>query len=96
MLDHKKNPCSHKDFIPNTKRHTYVFYIYQKSIGDYETWLNVARCFKLWDLDARGFHKAMWRFWIKENRIFVVGSKSPYAVHKTNGVTPIFIPKKKP
>lgn len=95
VLDHSKNPCSHDDFIPETKGHTYVFYIKQERSGDYETWINVARCFKLWDLDVRGFHKQMWRFWIKENRIFVVGTSSPYVIYKPEHVTPIFIPKKK-
>ena len=27
----------------------------------------------MWDLDARGFHKGMWRFWIKKNHILTVG-----------------------
>ena len=70
-------------------------YMKQNEITDYETWSNIAKCFKLWDLDVRGFHKAMWRFWIKENRIFVVGSKSPFVIYKADNVTPIFIPQKK-
>ncbi|XP_065655773.1 protein O-linked-mannose beta-1,2-N-acetylglucosaminyltransferase 1 isoform X1 [Hydra vulgaris] len=93
VVDHLKNPCTHHDFIPDTKDHTYVIYIKQNNPGDYETWNNLAKCFKLWDLDVRGFHKAMWRFFLKENSIFVVGMKSPYAVYKPNDVVPIFIPK---
>ena len=26
----------------------------------------MARCFPMWDLDARGFHKSTWRLWIKK------------------------------
>lgn len=70
-------------------------YIKQNQVGDYETWNNIARCFKLWDLDVRGFHRQMWRFWMKENRMFVVGTSSPYAKYKPENVQPIFIEKKK-
>ena len=93
LVDHSKNPCTHNEFIPDTKGHTYVIYIKQNQPADYETWSNLAKCFKLWDLDVRGFHKAMWRFFLKENSIFIVGMKSPYAVYKPNDVIPLFLPK---
>ena len=32
-------------------------YISKNSRTDYDTWMAVAKCFKLWDLDAWGFHK---------------------------------------
>ena len=35
----------------------YTLYISKNSRHDYDTWMAVAKCFKLWDLDARGFHK---------------------------------------
>lgn len=35
----------------------YTMYISKNSRTDYDTWMGVAKCFKLWDLDARGFHK---------------------------------------
>lgn len=95
VLDHSKTPCSSDNFIPNGGGHTYVFYIQQKQEGDYETWNNVARCFKLWDLDVRGFHKQMWRFWMKRSHVIVIGMSSPYSKYKPGGVTPIFIEKKK-
>lgn len=66
-------------------------YIHQNRTRDWDTWNNVARCFKLWDLDVRGFHKQMWRFWIKKNKLFVIGSSSPYIKHKPKSVTPIFM-----
>jgi hypothetical protein len=95
VLDHSQTPCSSEDFIPKGGGHSYVFYIQQKQNADYETWNNVARCLKLWDLDVRGFHKQTWRFWFHENRIFVVGMSSPYAQYKPTDTNPIFIEKKK-
>merc|ERR1719494_85236 len=96
LLDHKKNPCSHTDFVPERPGSTFIMYIQQKRIGDWDTWMNIARCFKLWDLDVRGFHKGMWRFWIKESHIIVIGYPfSAYSHYRPNGLEPIFIPKKK-
>ena len=96
MLDHSKNPCSHTDFIPEKSGSTFIMYIKQEHRVDWETWNNVARCFKLWDLDVRGFHKGMWRFWMKESHIVVVGYPySEYSHYKPETVQPIFIPKKK-
>ena len=69
-------------------------YMKQNQEGDYETWNNLAKCYKLWDLDVRGFHKQMWRFWLKENRVIVIGTSSPYAKYKPENVNPIYIPKK--
>ena len=95
-LDHSKDPCKNeKDFIPDTSGKTYVFYIEMKHASDWTTWNNVARCLHIWDLDVRGFHKSMWRLWLKGNHILIVGSPaSPYAKHKSNDVKPLFIPKK--
>ena len=93
VLDHNTSPCA-EDFVPNTQNQKYVFYIKYEHKTDYETWNNVAKCFKLWDLDVRGLHKGMWRFWIKGNVIFVVGTISPYFKHRPSNVMPIFMPKK--
>jgi len=95
LLDHTKNPCVGEDFIPNVKSKTFVLYIKQNEDGDYETWTNLAKCFKLWDLDVRGFHKQMWRFWLKGNHIFIIGTSSPYASYKPDHIIPIYLPKKK-
>ena len=35
------------------------------------------QCLHLWDLDPRGFHNGLWRFWLKHNHILVMGS--PYS-----------------
>jgi beta-1,2-N-acetylglucosaminyltransferase len=95
-LDHSKDPCKNeKDFIPDTTGKTYVFYIEMKHPSDWTTWNNIARCLHIWDLDVRGFHKSMWRLWLKGNHVLIVGAPaSPYAKHKPENVQPIFIPKK--
>lgn len=97
VLDHNKTPCGNADFIPDTKKKTYVFYIKMDHPTDWTTWNSISKCFHLWDLDVRGFHKSMWRIWLKGNHILIVGHPaSPYSKHKPSNVTPIFIPKKEP
>ena len=91
LLDHTKNPCNNTDFVPNSKDRVYVLYIKWAYKGDTETWLNVAECFNLWHMDIRGVHKLMWRFWIKRNEIFVVGSRSPYVIHKPSHIEPLYL-----
>ncbi|XP_031560683.1 protein O-linked-mannose beta-1,2-N-acetylglucosaminyltransferase 1-like isoform X2 [Actinia tenebrosa] len=95
LLDHKKTPCSDlKNFVPNTKGKTYLFYITMKHKRDYQTWTNVARCFRIWDLDARGFHNSMFRLWYKKNHIIVVGCPaSKYCSFKPDNIAPIDMPK---
>ena len=94
LLNHTKTPCSHrKTFVPDTKNKIYVFYIAMKHKRDYQTWNNVARCFKIWDLDARGFHKSAFRLWYKQNHLIVVGCpSSEYCSLKPDKVVPIDMP----
>ena len=62
---------------------------------DFTTWSNVARCFRMWDLDARGFHKSTWRFWIKKNHILAVGCPaSEYCKNKPQELEPIYLPNR--
>ena len=79
VLDHSKSPCE-ENFIPDTKNQVYVMFMKMNDSRDFKTWKQVARCFKIWDLDPRGYHKSMWRFWFKGNHILVVGvPDSPYS-----------------
>nr|XP_058945597.1 protein O-linked-mannose beta-1,2-N-acetylglucosaminyltransferase 1-like [Pocillopora verrucosa] len=97
VLDHSRTPCTNpNDFIPLTKNKIYVFYIRMDSINDFTTWSNVANCLKIWDLDPRGFHKRLWRLWLKDNHVLIVGCPvSPYCNYKPSRLQPIHIPKKK-
>ena len=94
-LDHSQNPCTSEEFVPDEKAKNFIFYIKMDHPTDWVTWKGLAKCLKIWDLDVRGFHKSMWRLWIKGNHVMIVGCPaSPYCSHKPAEVTPIFIPKK--
>ena len=91
VVDHSKSPCE-PNFIPDTKGQTYVVFIKMSGSKDYTTWLSVAKCFKTWDLDPRGYHKSMWRFFFKGNHILVIGvPHSPYSAFKPTRLTPIYL-----
>ncbi|KAI6654145.1 Protein O-linked-mannose beta-1,2-N-acetylglucosaminyltransferase 1 [Oopsacas minuta] len=72
ILDHDRNVCD-PDFIPNTKGEVYTIFIDTDGEGKFDTWIQLAKCYHLWDLDARGFHRGLWRFWLKGNHILVIG-----------------------
>ena len=96
LLDHSKSPCVElQDFVPNTEGETYVFYFRKKNSVDFKTWRNIARCFRMWDLDNRGFHKSAWRFWIKKNHVIAIGCPaSIYCKNKPEYLEPIALPDK--
>jgi beta-1,2-N-acetylglucosaminyltransferase len=97
VLDHSKDPCaSNFGFIPKTKDKVYLMFISMEKHNDYGTWMEIAKCYHLWDLDARGFHKGLWRFWINGNHLMVIGVPfSPYRKYKPDNVTPIKLQKPK-
>lgn len=94
LLNHSQTPCTNpKDFVPDTKGKIYLFYMRMDHTRDYTTWINVARCFRIWDLDARGFHKGLWRMWVKGNHLLYIGCPiSPYCSHKPDHLQPIYMP----
>ncbi len=95
VVDHSKSPCE-ENFIPETRDEVYVMFIKMNSARDYSTWLQVAKCFKIWDLDPRGYHKSLWRFFMKGNQLLVVGvPHSPYSSFKPSHVTPIYLEDRK-
>lgn len=90
-LDHSKSPCE-ETFIPDTTGETYVMYIKMDTPKEFTTWLHVAKCFRIWDLDGRGFHKGMWRLYIKKNHLFIIGvPHSPYSKFKPDNIVPIYL-----
>ena len=98
MVINNKTKCTNKD---DFKVHdedekgddSFVLYIEQKFQRDYDTWLNIAKCLKIWDLDVRGFHKQAWRVWANGYQLTVVGSNSPYFKHKPDHIKPVYFPK---
>ncbi|XP_064626979.1 protein O-linked-mannose beta-1,2-N-acetylglucosaminyltransferase 1-like isoform X2 [Lineus longissimus] len=93
VLDHHKDVCG-EGFIPETKDKTYSLYIQMANTTHYTNWQHIAKCHHLWDLDVRGFHKSMWRFFLKGNHILVIGvPASPYAINKPQNIQPIAFSK---
>lgn len=50
------DPCK-EGFPDSNLPESLGLYIDMKSTSDYDTWLALAKCWKIWDLDVRGFHK---------------------------------------
>ncbi|XKL66269.1 hypothetical protein PGB90_009689 [Kerria lacca] len=91
VVDHSKSPCE-TEFIPDVKDKILLVYIKMLHSRDFTTWLEIAKCFKIWDLDARGYHRSMWRFKMKGNEILVIGvPSSDYSQYKPLNLTPIYI-----
>ena len=68
------SPCSEDFSLPRRPSpEANVLYIKMEDAKDTETWLQLAKCFHIWDLDARGYHRAMWRMIYKGTPLFVVG-----------------------
>lgn len=66
-----------------------VIFINMIDEHDYTNWLKLAKCWRIWDLDARGQHKSMWRLFLSGRPLFVVGvPASPYAKFMPANVKP--------
>ncbi|XP_065904713.1 protein O-linked-mannose beta-1,2-N-acetylglucosaminyltransferase 1-like isoform X2 [Dysidea avara] len=77
LVDHNLTECS-EGLIPNKTADYYVIYLHKNAA----ILVKLMECFQLWDIDVRGDHKNMWRFWYKENHILVVRCPlSPYCAH---------------
>uniref|UniRef100_A0A6G1S5J3 Protein O-linked-mannose beta-1,2-N-acetylglucosaminyltransferase 1 n=1 Tax=Aceria tosichella TaxID=561515 RepID=A0A6G1S5J3_9ACAR len=66
-----------------------VIFIKMIDSEDFANWLRLAKCWRLWDLDARGQHKSMWRLFVNGQPTLVVGHPvSPYSQLKPAQVVP--------
>ncbi|KAM6921662.1 LOW QUALITY PROTEIN: protein O-linked-mannose beta-1,2-N-acetylglucosaminyltransferase 1 [Xenentodon cancila] len=91
VLDHAKNPCE-DSFVPDSDGKTYVMFIKMESETDTSTWIELAKCLHVWDLDVRGYHQGLWRLFRKRNHILVVAVPiSPYSMKKPAALTPIHL-----
>merc|ERR1719188_11045 len=54
------SPCS-EDFYSGKKGKAGLLFIKMEHSKDFTSWLALAKCLRIWDLDARGFHRGMWR-----------------------------------
>ena len=74
---------------PESLNSTYVFYIKHDNHRDSATWLHVAKCFKIWDLDERGSHRSLWRLFHRGHHLLVVGvPQSSYSKYKPQSLVP--------
>lgn len=70
------------------KRRHNVIYVRMDDARDFANWLKLAKCWRIWDLDARGQHKSMWRLFVGGEPTLVVGvpASSEYARFKPHDV----------
>ncbi|KAF0295408.1 Protein O-linked-mannose beta-1,2-N-acetylglucosaminyltransferase 1 [Amphibalanus amphitrite] len=80
ILNTTRSPCD-RDFIPagGNSKTARVLFIKMKREKDTKTWLKVAKCLKVWDLDARGYHRGLWRLHLNGAPLLVVGV--PYSAY---------------
>lgn len=85
-----KTPCD-ETFMDNlTGGEIYLLFIKMTDANDFTCWLVIAKCLKIWDLDARGFHKGMWRLNLKRSHFIVVGYPySKYSNFKPSNIVPV-------
>lgn len=94
VLDEFQSPCN-ENFPSDKSRINYtstnfILFIKMVDAKDFDTWLQAAKCLKIWDLDARGYHKAMWRLRIKRHEVLIIGYPySPYSIYKPEGIKPL-------
>lgn len=72
----------------------YLIFIRMLHDHDFNTWLQMAKCLHVWDLDARGYHRGMWRLHYNGVHLLIIGVPySPYSVFKPPHVMPLQLSK---
>lgn len=67
-----------------------VIFIDMIDHNNFTTWLKLAKCWHIWDLDARGQHKSMWRLFLNGQHTLVIGvPASPYSKLMPSNLVPI-------
>lgn len=57
---------------------------------DFSSWLPLAKCLHVWDLDARGFHRGLVRLHLNGAHLLIIGVPySPYSVFKPPKIVPL-------
>ena len=79
VLNHDQSPCE-ETYFPEKGDKANVLYIEMSHAKDFVTWLALAKCLHVWDLDARGYHRGMWRMHYNDIPLFIIGAPfSPYS-----------------
>ena len=80
----QSSPCAGSSldtlFPPSTSGTANLLFISMSSAKDFSSWLALAKCLRVWDLDARGYHRGLWRLHYNNTPLLVVGAPfSPYS-----------------
>ncbi|XP_076800800.1 protein O-linked-mannose beta-1,2-N-acetylglucosaminyltransferase 1-like [Clavelina lepadiformis] len=90
--DHTKSPCD-DDFINNDNEPNsdgFVVYIKMDNSEHLESFIQLSKCLKIWDLDVRDLHKNSFRTFIKRKHVVFIGyPASPYSIYKPVDLEPI-------
>ncbi|KAK7101018.1 protein O-linked-mannose beta-1,2-N-acetylglucosaminyltransferase 1-like [Littorina saxatilis] len=101
LVDHSLDPCD-DNFIPpkdetSDKEQVYLMFMKMDSASDFKVWKHIAKCYHIWDLDVRGFHKSMWRLYLKGSHLLLIGSPaSAYSSFKPADLQPISVNTTRP
>ena len=81
LANSERSPCDEK-FWPLMAKESpgNILFISMNHSKDFTSWLALAKCLRVWDLDARGYHRGMWRLHYNQTPLFIVGAPfSPYS-----------------
>ena len=75
----EQSPCDF-EFFPKSSNKASVLFISMEHSKDFTTWLALAKCLHVWDLDARGYHRGLWRLHFNQIPLYIIGAPfSPYS-----------------
>ena len=67
------------DYFPITDQAS-IMYISMNHSTDFSSWMGLAKCLHIWDLDARGYHQGLWRMHFNQLPLYIIGVPfSPYS-----------------
>ena len=73
------SPCDF-EFFPKAGAKANIMFISMEHAKDFTTWLALAKCLHVWDLDARGYHQGLWRLHFNQIPLYIIGAPySPYS-----------------
>ena len=81
LINSEMSPCDEK-FWPVMSQDSpgNILFISMTHSKDFTSWLALAKCLRVWDLDARGYHRGLWRLHYNQSPLFIVGAPfSPYS-----------------
>eukprot|EP00048_Salpingoeca_helianthica_P006909 m.104232 g.104232 ORF g.104232 m.104232 type:complete len:595 (+) comp14169_c0_seq1:151-1935(+) len=85
-VNHNGDPCD-ASLFPKQSTATHLLFLELKHGSDWQPWLRLAKCWGLWDLDARGFHEGVWRLYRNGTPVIVIASTSPHYTAR-EGIVP--------